>query len=295
MKFNKRLTHLSQHLSPGLVESRGRDDNTNNRRDAAAAALKGTEGEGRPYKAMDRGTGVAFITGVGPGTGVAIAKKFATMGYKTAMLARGADRLTSIEKELTDQGFVAKAYACDVSDRAACEAVVEQVRKDFGKPSVFVHNAVQAAGAGYDILKWTEEDLTGNFQVNMLSYVRFVKLLAPDMVEANGGAIVTTGNTSAHRGKANFGAFAATKAGQRVLAESAARHLGPKGVHVAYLTIDAAIAGTPPAQMMIKNAKVKADFFINPSAIAEECFHLTQQDRSAWTFDHWIRPFGETW
>ena len=128
----------------------------------------------------------------------------------------------------------------------------------------------------------------------MLGYIRLVKLLAPDMVEAGGGNIMCTGNTSAHRGKANFGSFAATKSGQFVLSESAARHLMPQGVHVSYLTIDASIAGTPPAQMALK-AGASRDFFIQPSAIAAEAFHITQQDRSAWTFDHWIQPFGETW
>lgn len=282
-------------LSQQLVAAEGKwDDRTNQHRDSAAEALRGTAGGGRPYHPMQRGTGVALITGVGPGTGIAIAEKFATMGYKTAMLARTSERLEQLERYLMGRGLQAKAYVCDVSDKAQIEAVVAQVRQDYGRPSVFVHNAVQAGGAGLDILKWNEEDLIGNFEVNMLAYVRFLKLLAPDMVEAGGGAIVTTGNTSAHRGKAWFGSFAATKAGQRILAESAARHLGPLGVHVSYLTIDGAIAGTPPAQRALKAGK-DSDFFIQPAAIAEECYHLTQQDRSAWTFDHWIRPFGETW
>jgi NAD(P)-dependent dehydrogenase (short-subunit alcohol dehydrogenase family) len=145
-----------------------------------------------------------------------------------------------------------------------------------------------------NVLEWEDDDLIGNFEVNMLGYIRMLKLLAPDMVAAGGGTIICTGNTAAHRGKANFGSFASTKSGQFVLCESAARHLMPKGVHVCYLTIDAAIAGTPPARAAVKAGK-SADFFIQPVAIAYECFHLSQQDKSAWTFDHWIRPFGETW
>ena len=128
----------------------------------------------------------------------------------------------------------------------------------------------------------------------MLGYIRLVKLLAPDMIAAGGGNILCTGNTSAHRGKANFGSFAASKAGQFVLCESAARFLMPKGIHVSYLTIDASIAGTPPAKRALR-AGATADFFIQPSAIAEEAWHIVHQDRSAWTFDHWIRPYGEKW
>lgn len=107
----------------------------------------------------------------------------------------------------------------------------------------------------------------------MLAYARFVKMLAPGMIAMGGGSIVTTGNTSAHRGKANFGSFASTKTGQFTMAESAARHLMPQGVHVSYLTIDAVIAGTPPANMAVKGGKT-AEFFIQPSAIGKMLLFL---------------------
>ena len=115
----------------------------------------------------------------------------------------------------------------------------------------------------------------------MLGFIRMLKHFAPDMIAAGGGSIICTGNTSAHRGKGNFGSFAATKCGQRILAESAARKLMPQGIHVAYLTIDAVIAGTPPARMAVRGGKT-ADFFIQPAAIAHELYHLTQQGKSAW-------------
>lgn len=324
----RRLGALANHVAAARDDGRG-----DGRQDRAAERLKGTEGGLREYIPMDRGTGVAVITGVGPGTGLAIAEKFAAEGYKVAMLARTVERLAEIEADLTERGLTATGYACDVSDPAQIQSVVEQIRADYGKPSVLIHNAVQAGGAGLDVLSWDEADLIGNFEVNMLGYIRLLKLLAPDMVEAGGGNIMCTGNTSAHRGKANFGSFASTKSGQFVLSESAARHLMPQGVHISYLTIDAAIAGaplhsffpsfffqprcliimsclliggthhdctrpaitgTPPASAAVKRG-AKADLFIQPSAIAAEAFHITQQDRSAWTFDHWIRPFGETW
>ena len=112
---------------------------------------------------MDRGTGVALITGVGPGTGIALAEKFAEEGYKVAMLARTVSRLSGIEDDLTSRGLVAKGYACDVSDLDQLEAVVQQVQADFGKISVLIHNAVQAGGAGLDVLSWDEKELIGNF------------------------------------------------------------------------------------------------------------------------------------
>ena len=102
----------------------------------------------------------------------------------------------------------------------------------------------------------------------------------------------TTGNTSALRGRPSFAGFAPTKAAQRILTEALARELGPKGVHVAYIIIDAVI-DVPWARERFKGKP--DDFFIKPAAIAEEAWHLIQQDRSAWSFNVELRPYGENW
>jgi NADP-dependent 3-hydroxy acid dehydrogenase YdfG len=112
------------------------------------------------------------------------------------------------------------------------------------------------------------------------------------MVAAGAGAIIATGNTSAQRGKASFAGFAPTKAAQRILAESMARELGPKGVHVAYVVIDAVIDLEWTRRRFANEAD---DFFIKPAAIAEEVWHIAHQDRSAWSFNVELRPFRETW
>src|SRR6202023_2448520 len=100
---------------------------------------------------------------------------------------------------------------------------------------------------------------------------------APARIEACWGWIVTAGNTSALRGKSNFAGFAPTKAAQRILAESIARELGPKGVHVAYVIIDAAIDVEGPGAWRPNEPD---DFFIHPADIAEEVWHVTHQPRS---------------
>jgi NAD(P)-dependent dehydrogenase (short-subunit alcohol dehydrogenase family) len=112
------------------------------------------------------------------------------------------------------------------------------------------------------------------------------------MISARGGTIIVTGNTSALRGRPSFAGFAPTKAAQRILTESMARELGPKGVHVAYIVIDAVI-DVPWARERYKDKP--DDFFIKPAAIAEEAWHLTRQDRSAWSFNVELRPYGENW
>ena len=112
------------------------------------------------------------------------------------------------------------------------------------------------------------------------------------MTQAGRGVILCTSNTSSYRGKALFAGFAPTKAAQRILAESLARSLGPQGVHVAYLAIDAVI----DVPWTRRSQPDKPDsFFCLPEDIANECWHLAHQPRSAWTFDLQIRPDAEVW
>ena len=229
---------------------------------------------------------VSVVTGVGPGTGVAIVRRLAAGGHRVAMLARDGERLARFAAEIDG----AHAYPCDVCDPAQLDATLAKIRGELGTPSVLVHNAV--GGAFGSFLDVDPAVLAHNFDVNVMALLRLARALAPDMVAAGKGAIVVTGNTSALRGKASFAAFAPTKAAQRILAESIAREVGPKGVHVAYVVIDAVIDLEWTRRMF---AGKPDDFFIKPAAIADEIWHVLQQDRSAWSFNVEIRPFGETW
>ena len=177
---------------------------------------------------------VCLVTGVGPGTGAAIARRFAG-DYAVAMLARNVERLDALAAEMPD----AHAFSCDVTDGVALARVVAEVTDQLGAPDVVVHNAV--GGAFGEFLAIEPEVLERNFAVNTLALLRLGQLVAPAMVERGKGAIVCTGNTAAYRGKPTFAGFAPTKAAQRILAESMARSLGPKGVHVGYVAIDAVI------------------------------------------------------
>lgn len=134
--------------------------------------------------------------------------------------------------------------------------------------------------------------LNRNFQVNAMGLLYLARRVAPKMVGAGKGAIIVTGNTSSQRGRANFAGFAPTKAAQRILAESMARDLGPKGVHVAYVVIDAVI-DVPWARERFKDKP--GDFFIAPSAIADEVWHVVNQPRSSWSFNVEVRPYAEVW
>lgn len=229
---------------------------------------------------------ICLITGVGPGTGAALSRRFARGGYRVAMLARDRERLTRLEAEVTGS----RGYVCDVTGEAAINDTVAQVKDDLGSPEVVIHNAV--GGAFGDFLEIEPDTLAYNFQVNTMGLLYLARTVAPDMIAAGKGVIIASGNTSALRGKPRFAGFAPTKAAQRILAESMARTLGPKGIHVAYIVIDAVIDLEWTRKMLSDKPD---DFFIQPDAIADTAFHVAHQDRSGWSFNVELRPFGEVW
>ena len=235
---------------------------------------------------MNQSLPVALVTGVGPGTGAAIARRLAAGGYAVAMLARNGERLAALAQEIANS----RAYVCDVTDSRQLDATLSAVRAECGQPEVLIHNAV--GGAFGNFLDIEPAVLERNFQVNTMALLHLAQALAPAMIAAGRGAIITTGNTSAWRGKAQFAGFAPSKAAQRILAEAIARELGPKGVHVAYVVIDAVIDLAWTRQRF---AARPDEFFIKPAAIADEIWHLLQQDRSAWSFNVELRPFSENW
>ena len=227
------------------------------------------------------------VIGVGKGTGLACAKKFVAEGYKVSMIARKAERLQGFADELEHS----TAYPTDITDTDNFRATLQQIAPEQGAPEKVIYNASLATFGTYETLE--PADLERNFRANTSGLLIAAQEFAPAMVERGDGAIVVTGNTSALRGLPEFVGFAPTKASQRILAESLARDLGPKGVHVAYVIIDAAIDG-PFARRGLGEDKPD-DFFAQPADIAAEVYHFAHQPRSTRTFLVEIRPFGEKW
>lgn len=202
------------------------------------------------------------------------------------MIARNAERLAAIQHELPG----AVAYPVDVSNHTLLMEVLDAIEVEMGVPQVLIHNAV--GGSFGNFLEVEPGVLEQNFQTNVMAFLHLARRLAPAMVEAGGGAIIATGNTSAWRGKKQFAGFAPTKAAQRILAESIARELGPQGVHVAYLTIDAVI---DVAWARKRFPEVPEGFFIKPLDIADEVMHLVEQPKGSWSFNVEVRPYLENW
>ena len=229
---------------------------------------------------------VCLITGVGPGTGSALVRRFIEGGYRVAMLARSEERLKALATEQGD----ARAYACDVTDSHALGAAVQSIKDELGTPTIVIHNAVGGAFGSFQEID--PEVLRQNFEVNTMALLHLARLVVDDMIEAGGGAIIATGNTSAYRGKAAFAGFAPSKAAQRILLESIARSAGPQGIHAAYLAIDAVIDLEWTRKRM---PDAPDDFFCKPADIAEAAYQLVHQPKSAWAAEMIIRPFGENW
>jgi NAD(P)-dependent dehydrogenase (short-subunit alcohol dehydrogenase family) len=229
---------------------------------------------------------VCVVTGVGPGTGLAVVRRFAAGGYRVAMMARSADALAAFAGGTPDTHPI----PADVADPASVAAAFARVRSELGVPSVLVHNAGNAVFGS--LLDVTEAAFEAAWRVNAYGLFLTARAVVPDMLAAGRGTILVTGATSARRGGAAFAAFASAKAAQRILAESMARSLGPRGIHVAYVVVDGVI-DMPTTRAFFTDRP--DEFFLRPDAIADTYFHLAGQDRSAWTFEVDLRPFGEKW
>ena len=230
---------------------------------------------------------VCLVTGVGEGTGAAIVQRFSEDGYSVAMLARNEIRLREYEVQYKN----VTAFPCDLGDLDGLQATIDAVRDRLGNPSVIVHNAVRAT---FDkLLDGDPEELEKNFRVNTTSLMYLAKAYLPNMLEIGCGTIIATGNTAAFRGVPSYALFAPTKAAQRVFLESLARDFGPKGIHIAYVNIDAVI-DVPWTRDRFAPDKPD-EFFISPPSIAAEVFHVAHQPRDAWSFNVEIRPYGEKW
>ena len=242
---------------------------------------------------------ICLVTGVGDATGTALVKRFASAGYKVAMVARNPGRLAKLEAEVEG----AHAFVCDLSDIHQLHLTVERIQAQLGNVDVLVHNAVSHTFGRF--MDADPEALERNFRVNTTALLYLARLLSPAMVEAQQGAILVTGNTASLRGVPNYALFAPSKAAQRILCESLARDLGPQKVHVGYVTIDGAIkvnwieaAGDETPDWLKPPADwpwPEQSFYVQPEAIADEVFHMAHQHETAWSFETVIRPFAEKW
>lgn len=238
----------------------------------------------------------AVIIGAGDATGGAIARAFAAEGLTACVnrRARNAEQLERLAQSIRDSGQQARAFPGDARQEAEMIALFEQVEAEVGPIEVAVFNI--GANVQFPITETTTRVYTKVWEMACLGGFLMGREAARHMIPRGRGTIIFTGATASIRGGAGFAAFSGAKAALRMLAQSMARELGPKGIHVAHTVIDGGIdtefiKGRHPA---FDEAKA-ADLILSPDAIAANYVMLHKQPKSAWTHELDLRPWGEKW
>jgi NAD(P)-dependent dehydrogenase (short-subunit alcohol dehydrogenase family) len=229
---------------------------------------------------------VAVVVGAGPGNGQALGARFAQEGYAVALLARDREKLLG----MADAMPRARAFSCDVTDAASIREAFDAIRQELGEVEVLLYNAGSGVFADFDDA--TPEQFENSWRVNAMGAFLCAKEVVPGMERRGGGSIIFTGATASLRGNVKTVAFAPAKAAQRSLAESMARLLWPKGIHVALMIVDGMVE-KPGIEKFAKDTPVEA--MIDPAALAETAFQLCTQSKRGWSFQVEVRPALEKW
>ena len=237
---------------------------------------------------------VALVIGAGDSTGGAIAKRFAREGFIACMTRRTADKLQPLVDSIRAEGGQAYGFASDARKEEDVKTLFEQIEAEHGPIEVLVFNI--GANVPCSILEETARKYFKIWEMACFSGFLNAQAAARRMVARGRGTILFTGATAGLRGSANFAAFAGAKHALRALAQSMARELGPKNIHVAHVVVDGAIdtdfiRTTFPDRYALKDQ----DGILNPCHIAENYWHLHSQPRDAWTFELDLRPYMERW
>ena len=222
-------------------------------------------------------TEVAIVVGVGPGLGTALVNRFAEGGMAVAAVSRSG-RIPATGKSAA----AIRGYACDATVATQVEALFARVTAELGPPEVVIFNVGTWDRAG--ILEISEELFVEAWRTGCLGGFLVGRAAAKAMLGRGRGTILFTGATGSLRGGAGFAAFAVPKFGLRALAQSMARELGPKGLHVAHVIIDGMIA---------QEGAAPRDGVMKPDEIAEAYYQIQTQKRSAWTHEMDLRPSVE--
>jgi len=232
-------------------------------------------------------TKTLLVAGAGPGLGKAIAKRFAREGYAVALAARNQERLSALAAEID-----ASAFPTDLTSESDVANLFRQVETPLGTIEAVAF--IAATRVQGPIAELSAADFENVWRQSCLSGFLVGREAARAMLPRARGSVIFTGASGSTRGRAHFAAFAAAKGGLRFMAQSMARELGPKGIHVATVLIDGAIA----SERMWRDhrdrmEKLGADGALHPDAIAETYWQIHNQPRSAWTHEVDLRPWKE--
>jgi NAD(P)-dependent dehydrogenase (short-subunit alcohol dehydrogenase family) len=243
-----------------------------------------------------QGRGVCLVIGAGDGLGASIARAFAQEGLCVCVTRRprNNEAIDKLAETIRAEGGEAHGFGLDARIEADVAALIERIEREIGAIEVLVFNI--GANVRFSIVETTARIYSKVWEMAALAGFLTSREAARGMVDRGRGTILFTGATASVRGGAGFSAFAGAKHALRALAQSLARELGPKGVHVAHVVIDGAIDGAFIRGLMPDAAeKLAREEILVPDEIARNYVWLHRQKRSAWTFEMDLRPWSETW
>ncbi|HDS1764921.1 SDR family oxidoreductase [Pseudomonas putida] len=237
---------------------------------------------------------VVLVIGAGDATGGEIAKRFAREGYIACVTRRQADKLQPLLEEIQAAGGRAYGLGSDARKEEEVAALVETIERDIGPIEAFVFNI--GANVPCSILEETPRKYFKIWEMACFAGFLTAQAVARRMVQRERGTLLFTGATAGTRGAAGFAAFAGAKHGLRALAQSMARELGPRNIHVAHVVVDGAIdtafiRDSFPERYALKDQ----DGILDPAHIGDSYWFLHAQPRDAWTFELDLRPWMERW
>ncbi|MEH6364997.1 MULTISPECIES: SDR family oxidoreductase [Pseudomonas] len=234
-----------------------------------------------------------LVVGAGDATGSAIAKRFAREGYVACVARRNAEKLQPLVDDITRAGGQARAFGCDARIESQVVEMVDTIEREIGPLEVVVFNI--GANVRFSITETTERVYRKVWEMAALSGFLTGREAARVMLPRNQGTIIFTGATASLRGGNGFCAFAGAKFALRALAQSMARELGPKGIHVAHPIIDGAIDTAFIRETFPEMyAKKDQDGILNPDHIADTYWNIHIQPRDCWVHEMDLRPWQET-
>lgn len=213
---------------------------------------------------------ICVIAGVGPGMGLAIARRFAQKDFALALIARDGGALTRYASELGETGAIAKAFPADLTDHSQIKSAFATVRSEFGDPSVLVHNASVWREAA--TMSLSPELFARDLNLSVTSALVCAQEVYPAMKAAGSGTMLFTGGGLALRPEFGAGVASLTsgKSALRGFVHALAGELAPEGIHVATVTI----AGT-----------VEPGGPFDPDLIAEHFVQLHAEPVGGWSVE----------
>jgi NAD(P)-dependent dehydrogenase (short-subunit alcohol dehydrogenase family) len=240
--------------------------------------------------------GVCLVIGAGDGLGGAIARAFAREGHPVCITrrARNLDQLEALAGDIRGAGGVAHPFGVDARTEAEMISLIDDIEARVGPLEVVVFNI--GANVRFGLVETTARVFTKVWEMACFAGFLAGREAARVMLPRGRGSIFFTGATASLRGREGFAAFAAAKAGLRAVAQSAARELGPRGIHVAHVVVDGAIDGVfTRSNRTDVETLLSEDRILKPDQIAANFVWLHGQQRSAWTHELDLRPWTEQW